>query len=251
MTLVFSWDRQVLRVTLDAPATRNALSSQLLAELTDVVSRVASDDLPARAVVITGAEPAFCAGLDLRERTSGRTASGRPLVDLVHAIRSLPVPVVARVNGAARAGGLVLLAACDIAVAASAATFAMTETRLGLTPEMTLATISAQVSSTLLRRLALTGEVFDAHTAERLHLVSEVAPPGALDETVDRVLDALRQCAPQALAATKTRLADRSGHPDLDTLHRAADASASGFTTPEAQEGLTALRERRPPTWAR
>lgn len=249
-TLQVSWDRGVLQVTLNAPKTRNALSSRMLAELADVLAGVEAAAPGVRAVVITGADPAFCSGMDLRERTGGQVAAGHPLMHLVHAMRQLPAPTIARVNGAARAGGIVLAVACDIAIAEPSATFSMTETRLGLTPEMTLATITGEVAPRLLRRYALTAEVFDAAQAERMGLLSQVSEPGELDAAVGGVLDALRSCSPVALAATKRRLADRASFADLDTLLAAADASTATFATDEAQAGIAAARARQPAPWA-
>ena len=238
-------DGGVLRVTMNAPERRNALSARMTAGLTEAIAR--APDGGARAVLLTGAGPAFCAGMDLRERTGGRTASGRPLMELVHTIGEVPVPVVAAVRGAARAGGLVLAAACDIAVADAGATFAMPETRLGLVPEMTLAVLEARVPHTPLRRYALTGAVFDAVTALGMGLVSQVSAPGRFDDDVAALLGELCRCSPDALAATKRRLA--APLPPLEALLAAADASDAGFATPHAREGLDAVRQDRPPPW--
>jgi methylglutaconyl-CoA hydratase len=213
----------VLRITMNVPEKRNALSTRMAAELTAAVRGASGKGV--YAILLTGAGPAFCSGLDLRERTGGRTASGRPLMELVHAIGEAPVPVVARVHGAARAGGLVLAAACDIAVADPAATFAIPETRLGLVPEMTLAVLSSRVPPGPLRRYALTGEVFDAATASGLGLISQVSAAGRLDHEIGGVLDALSHCARDAVAATKRRLPGST----LDDLLTAADASDAAF----------------------
>ena len=127
-------ERGVATLTLDSPANRNALSSRLVAELTEGLSWAGSE--PAvRAVVLTHTGSVFCAGADLSEATGGDPASGpRHLVALMRAIVELPKPVLARVDGHARAGGLGLIGACDLAVAGPKATFAFTEVRLGLAP---------------------------------------------------------------------------------------------------------------------
>lgn len=236
----------VLRVTLNEPDRRNPLSGPMVAALTEAVRGAPAAGV--RSVLLTGAGPAFCAGMDLRERSGGGSASGRPFMELVDAIRCGPVPVVARVNGAARAGGLVLAAACDIAIADAAATFAMPETRIGLTAEITLAVLSRRAPAMPLRRYALTGEVFDSPTARELGVISQVSAPGHLDTDVESLLADLGRCSPDALAATKRRLT--RDLPSLDELLAAADASDAGFTTPHAREGLASAQRKQPPPWA-
>jgi len=235
----------ILHITMNVPEKRNALSKPMLEELSESIRR--ARDTRVRAILLTGAGPAFCSGMDLGERTCGRTASGRPLMELVHAISTAPVPVVAKVQGAARAGGLILAAACDITVAGADATFAMPETRLGLIPEMTLAVLTSRVRPVLLRRYALTGSVFDAATAWQMGMISQVSEPGRLDDDIAEILGELNHCSPHALAATKRRLA--ADMPPLETLLAAADASDAGFTSPHAREGVEAIRQARPASW--
>lgn len=240
--------RHVLRLTLDAPQTRNALSRGMLAELGTAIRVIDSEST--RAVLIDAVGPAFCSGLDLREpRTSGTERPNQLLVDLIGAVRAAPVPVIARVDGHARAGGVVLLGACDVAIAASTTTYAMTETRLGLVPEMTLAMLADTVAPTYLTRWALTAEVVDAAAALRAGLVSEVRSVEEMDLAVGEVLDAVRSCAPGATANTKRLLARRLGTTGPEELAAAARGSEAGFTSMEALEGIAAFRAKRRPHW--
>ncbi|MFC5751912.1 enoyl-CoA hydratase/isomerase family protein [Actinomadura rugatobispora] len=244
-TIATEQDRRVLRITLNVPETRNALSTRMMGELSEAIR--GAPGRGTRAVLLTGAGPAFCSGMDLRERSGGKAASGRPLMELVHAIGQVPVPVVAGVRGAARAGGLVLAAACDITVADARATFAMPEPLLGLVPEMTLAVLASRAPSAPLRRHVLTGTVFDAAAALQMGLISQVSPAGTFDQDIAGILDDLNRCSPDAVAATKRRLA--TALPPLENLLAAADASDAGFTAPHAREGVEAIREGRTPPW--
>jgi enoyl-CoA hydratase len=239
----------VATLTLDSPANRNALSTRLVAELEDGLTRATADP-DVRAIVLSHTGTVFCAGADLTEATSGDPGSApRLLVNLMRAIVELPKPVVARADGHVRAGGLGLLGACDLAVAGPAATFAFTEVRLGLAP----AVISLPLLPRLNPRAAacwyLTGATFDGAEAERIGLVTGHGPDA--DAVLAPYLEALRKASPQGLAETKRlvtaevlRVFDRDGE-------ELADLSARLFGSAEAQEGMRAFLERRPPSWAR
>jgi methylglutaconyl-CoA hydratase len=178
--------------------------------------------------------------MDLRAKDVPVTA----FPELLTAISTAPKPVVARIGGPARAGGIGLLAAADVAVAGASATFAFTEVRIGVVP----AVISIPVLPRMLPRAAhelfLTGEVFDAQRAAAAGLVNVAVPDGRLDEEVARYAAMLAQGAPGALAATKELL----GSPSADYAAMAA-LSASRFASEEGQEGMAAFREKRPAAW--
>ncbi len=194
-------------VTLDSPANRNALSRQLRRELREALQAALADDA-VRVVVLTHTGRVFCSGMDLREsRGDGAGDQGiHEFPDLVELLWTSPKPVVARVAGPARAGGVGLLAACDLAVAADSATFAFTEVRLGIVP----AVISVPLLPRLLPRAAhelfLTGEVFDAARGSRSGCSTRRSREADLDDEVARYAGMLALGSPAALAETKRLL---------------------------------------------
>ena len=229
----------VTTLTLDSQPNRNALSAELMEQLSAGLADALADE-SVRVVVLSHAGRVFCSGMDLRARDVPVTA----FPALLTAIATAPKPVVARVGGPARAGGIGLLAAADIAIAGSSATFAFTEVRIGVVP----AVISIPVLPRMLPRAAhelfLTGEVFDAQRAAAAGLVNVAVPDEELDAEVARYAGMLAQGAPGALAATKELLAA----PSSDYAAMAA-LSASRFASAEGQEGMAAFREKRPASW--
>ncbi|MEV7721445.1 enoyl-CoA hydratase family protein [Streptomyces sp. NPDC088184] len=235
-------DRGITTLTLDSPANRNALSAGLVAELAAALDACAGDDA-VRAVVLTHTGNTFCAGADL-------TAPPDPhaLVALMRRIVALPKPVVARVTGHVRAGGLGLLAACDISAAGPEASFALTESRLGLAPAVISMPLLPRTDPRAAARYYLTGERFDATEAARIGLITLAAGPAEdVDKALAPVLDGLRKASPQGLAASKelvtaTVLSTFDQHAE-DLIAR----SAALFASAEAREGMTAFLERRDP----
>ncbi|CAM5669136.1 enoyl-CoA hydratase family protein [Streptomyces badius] len=244
MTLIAtSRDRGITTLTLDSPANRNALSTALVGQLREALAGCAADDT-VRAVVLTHTGSTFCAGADL-------TAPPEPeaFVGLMREIVALPKPVVARVTGHVRAGGLGLLAACDIAVAGKGSSFALTESRLGLAPAVISLTLLPRLDRTAANRYYLTGERFDAAEAARIGLVTVAAED--VDKGLVPVLDGLRRASPQGLAASKelvTATVLRSFDQYAEDL---IARSAKLFASDEAREGMTAFLERRDPAWVR
>ncbi|WP_329039905.1 enoyl-CoA hydratase family protein [Streptomyces sp. NBC_00178] len=234
-------DRGVTTLTLDSPANRNALSARLVGELSEALAACADDD-SVRAVVLTHTGNTFCAGADL-------TAPPEPaaFVGLMRAIVALPKPVVARVTGHVRAGGLGLLGACDISAAGPDATFALTESRLGLAPAVISLPLLPRLDPRAASRYYLTGERFDAAEAVRIGLVSIAGED--VDKALVPVLDGLRRASPQGLAASKelvtaSVLRSFDSHAE-DLIAR----SAALFASDDAREGMTAFLERRDPSW--
>ena len=244
----------VATLTLDSPANRNALSSVLVAQL-HAGLREATADPDVRVVVLAHTGNTFCAGADLSEATSepvdpeGPAAGrARALAGLLRALVALPKPVVAAVEGHVRAGGMGLVAACDLAVAGPAASFALTEARLGVAPSIISLTVLPRLTSRAASRYFLPGEKFDAARAEALGLVTLAADdvPAAVAELVA----ALRQGSPQGLAESKKLVTApilAAFDADADAL---ASASARLFASDEAREGMTAFLQRRAPRWA-
>lgn len=241
----------VATITLDSPGNRNALSAQLRRELIDHLDAAAADEA-ARVIVLTHAGSVFCAGLDLKEPTTGDGA-GRGTAEIASILEILwtsPIPVVARLTGPARAGGVGIVAACDIAIAAREATFAFTEVRLGVVPAMISATVLPRLLPRAAQELFLTGETIDAARAAEIGLLSRAVPADEVDAEVDRVVAMLRLGAPGALAGTKELLS--AGQPAAMADHLAAMTllSARYFTGQEGQEGIRAFAEKRQPRWA-
>ncbi|MER6981389.1 enoyl-CoA hydratase family protein [Streptomyces carpinensis] len=233
--------RAVETLSLDATGTRNALSAALVGELAAALADCAEDH-EIRAVVLTHTGTTFSAGADLRDPPHPDA-----LVGLLRQIVQLPKPVIARVTGHVRAGGLGLLAACDIAAASASATFAFTEVRIGVAPAVISLTVLPRADPRALARHYLTGERFDAAEAVRTGLLTTYADD--VDDALAPVLDGLRRSSPQALAETKRLLTARV----LETFDRdAADLTALSarlFSSAQAREGMTAFLERRDAAW--
>ena len=252
MSLVRSQtERGVATLTLDSPANRNALSTALIDELLAALAAAEADEA-VRAVVLTHAGPVFCSGADLKE-TAAAFGSGRPpisrLGDVLAAIWEGGKPVVARVAGPARAGGLGLIAAADIAVCSADATFAFTEVRIGVVPAVISATVLPRLSSRDAAELYLTGAVFDGARAERAGLVTAAVAPDGLDAAVAGYVADLVKGAPGALAGTKALLRRRRCDDLRAEIAALTELSVGYFGSAEGMEGITAFREKRAPNW--
>jgi methylglutaconyl-CoA hydratase len=237
-------DGEVLRVTLARPERRNAFDAALIAALTEAFADVGD----ARAVVLAGDGDAFCAGADVEWQRASidltydeNVADALRLFEMCDAINRCPAPVVARVHGYALGGGSGLVACSDIVVTDAETLFGFTEVRLGIVPAVISPFVLARVGLAA-RRYFLTGERFDAVTALRIGLVSEVAD-GDLDERVDAVVAHLLASGPEAVRAAKELVRERPGG------ERAAEIAAGRRTSPEGQDGLRAFLEKRPPAW--
>ncbi|HXY28721.1 MAG TPA: enoyl-CoA hydratase-related protein [Acidimicrobiales bacterium] len=239
-------ERSVRTLTLDSPHNRNALSAALLDQLASAL-RAALDDPAVRAVVLTGSGSVFCSGADLSERGS---AAPNRMPDILTTIVESPVPVMARVNGHARAGGIGLVAAADMAVAPAAATFAFTEVRVGVAPAMIMVPALSVMKRRVLAQMVLTGERFTAAEASAAGLLTAVVDDEpSLDAWVAARAEALRQAAPGALRATKQLLRALPAQGWSDAMEAAAAVSAQLFAGAEAAEGMQAFLEKRAPAW--
>lgn len=244
-----SIDGGAATITLDSPGNRNALSAQLVAETSAHLTAAAAD--PAvRFVVLTHSSNTFCAGADLAEsaREGGPAKGTARLVALLRQIVEHPKPVAAQVEGNVRAGGLGLLAACDIAVVGRTSSFAFTEARIGVAPAIISLTVLPRMGDRAASLAFLTGERFDADEAARIGLVSRAVDDPA--SAVAELAEAFAACSPQGLAETKrltTRHLLAAFDRDADDL---AALSARLFASEEGQEGIAAFMERRPPRWA-
>ena len=239
--------RGVATLTLDSPGNRNALSRPMRAQLRTALEEALADDA-VRAIVLDHTGRVFCSGMDLSEAAGGASEEQgvREFPDLLELVWSSPKPVVAAVRGPARAGGIGLLAACDVVVTGTSATFAFSEVRLGLVPAVISAVVLPRMAPHVAHRLMLTGQVFDAEAAAAGGLVDLVVPDADVDAEVRAQLVHLTAGAPAALAETKRLL--RARQPEL-AFGDLLDLSARFFAGDEGQEGIAAFREKRPARW--
>src|SRR5687768_3962552 len=239
--------RGVATLTLNSPANRNALSRAMRSQLRTALSDALADDA-VRVVVLDHTGRVFCSGMDLSEAAGGgvQDQGVREFPELLELIWSSPKPVVAVVRGPARAGGVGLLAACDVVVAGDSATFAFSEVRLGIVPAVISAVVLPRMVPHVAHRLMLTGQVFDAEMAATGGLVDLVVPDRDVDGEVRAQLVHLTAGAPAALAETQQLLRARTPAPDFDSL---LELSARYFASEEGQEGIAAFREKRPARW--
>ena len=238
-------DDAVATITLDSPHNRNALSRRLVAELVAALER-ADADAAVKVVVLRAAGRVFCSGADLSEAAGGSMEEGAlTIVRLQRLLLTLGKPVVVRLHGAVRAGGIGIVAAADVVVAAEDATFALTEVKLGLAPAAISPTVLARMTSRAAALTALGGEVFSGAQAASYGLVTAAVPADGLDAEVDRVVAALLTGAPQGLRETKALLnRDLVAHLD-DRGPEVAALSARLFASPQAQEAMVAFLSRR------
>jgi len=257
--LLLSTDaRGVATLTLNRPALRNAFDDALIRDLADTFRRVAADDA-IRILILTGAGSAFSAGGDLNwmRRMAGYSqaenyADAMALASMLRALDTLPKPTVARVNGAAFAGGVGLVCCCDVAVAAASAMFSISEVRLGLVPATIGPYVVAAIGARAARRYCLTAETFAAAEAHRIGLVHEVAPSDELDSAVERVVASLLQGAPGAQGRGKRLIGEVNARAvDEEVMSHTARAIAEARASSEGREGVAAFLDKRPPSWRR
>ena len=247
----------IATVTMNRPERHNAFDDALIGELTGVL-RELGDDPDVRVVVLAGEGRSFSAGADLEwmRRVAGYTRQENyddavSLATLMETLDALPCPTIARVHGPAIGGGVGLVSACDIALAADSARFALSEVRLGLIPAAISPYVVKAIGERQARRYFVTAERFDATEAHRIGLVHEVVPADALDERLQALLGALRGNGPRAMGAAKA-LARRVGRGPVDeemiadTARRIAEIRVDD----EAREGIDAFLSKRRPAWA-
>jgi methylglutaconyl-CoA hydratase len=243
----------VATITLNRPERRNALSTELVESLlTNIAAAVNAVD--ARVIVITGAGTVFCAGADLSERrtvTAGSEGDGPPtFVKVFQALQASPKPVVAKLNGAALAGGLGLACAADITIAPMRAMFGFTEVRIGVAPAIISVVCLPRLRQVDAARLFLTGERIDATEAARIGLITLAVADDDLEAETDAMVNRLLLGGPLAQAATKRLLFDVPKTPTTAEAFRwTAKLSGELFVSAEAAEGMAAFAEKRQPSW--
>ncbi|MFT8244800.1 enoyl-CoA hydratase-related protein [Roseomonas sp. BN140053] len=242
-----------LWVTIDREARRNAINPRVIAGI-HAALRDAAADPALRAVVLTGAgEKAFCAGADLSTGTGVFTAGlEEPTTDfgrLAREARELGIPLIARVNGACVAGGMGLMALCDLAVAADHARFGLPEAKVGVFAMQVLVYLRGMIGARHVNELCLTGALIDAARAREMGLINHVVSAAELDAKVEELVAQLAATSPVALRRGKYAIAAMERMAFHEALAFAETQIAVASRTADAEEGLAAFNERRPPRW--
>lgn len=255
MTQLVRFEREgpVARLTLDSPHNRNALSSALVEQLHDGLTRATAEQ-GVRVVVLGHTGGTFCAGADLSEASASSSdpaeqaaARAQEMTRLLRRILELPLPVIAEVDGHVRAGGMGLVGACDIAVAGRSSTFALTEARLGVAPSIISLTLLPKMTARAAGRYFVTGEKFGADVAAEIGLITVASDD--VGATVAELTAAIGQGSPQGLAASKA-LTTAAVLDDFDRrAEKLTQQTATLFVSEQAREGMLAFLQKRAPDW--
>jgi len=259
MTTALAVERQgpLGLVTLNRPERHNAFDDALIVELTEALRALEADDT-VRMVVLAGAGPSFCAGADLNwmRRMSGfskdeNERDAMQLGALMRTLSHLRKPTIARVHGAAYGGGVGLVACCDIAIASHAATFALSEVKLGLVPAVIAPYVVAAIGQRAARRYFLSGERFEAAEAWRLGLLHDIAPDdNEMDVRLNDLVEAMLLCGPVAQREAKELVRAVAGRPvTSELIQDTAERIARIRSSPEGREGVSSFLEKRRPSW--
>ena len=256
-TILIHEENNLMTITLNRAEVHNAFNDDVIWELQEIFEDIARRENAPRAVILTGSARSFSAGADLNwmkkmvafSEEENREDSER-LFDMIHSIYTCPVPVIARINGAALGGGCGLIAACDIAFSVKRAKFGFTEVRLGLVPAVISPFVREKIGIANCSRYFLTGQRFDAVTAQRIGLVNEVfEDPEEMDQAIDDLVYELTQCAPEALAQCKVLIQGVSSKPVGELREFVASQIAKARVSSHGQEGMASFFEKRKPNW--
>ena len=249
-------DHGVARVRLNNPDKHNAFDDEIIGELTEVFVAIA-DNSNVRVMVLGSEGKSFSAGADLEwmKRMASysyeenlRDASALAL--MLKTLNEIPQPTIARVQGAAFGGAVGLVSCCDMAVAASAASFSLSEVKIGLVPATISPYVIAAIGQRAVRRYFVTAERFDAHRAMEIGLVNEVVDAEQLDQEIARLIDAVLANGPEAIIAAKRLVFDIAGKPiDQQLIDSTCETIAAIRVSEQGQEGLQAFLEKRKPHW--
>lgn len=248
--------RGVVEVRLNTPEKRNVLSARMIAELTEVAATIGQDGAT-RAIVLSGAGTTFCAGADLawmmaqvEADRAQRMREARKLAEMLLALNTIRAPLIGRLHGAAFGGGIGMACVCDVTLAESTTKFCFSETRLGIIPATIGPYVLARMGEGNARQVFMSARVFDAAEAERLGLISRAVAAGDLDRMVEAEVAPYLQVAPGAVAAAKRLARDLGPRIDADVIDDTIRRLADIWETPEAQHGIAAFLQKRPPDWA-
>ncbi len=253
-TLTLAYEDRVAIITLNRPEKRNAVSFELISDLTSALAE--AERSSAQVLIITGAGKAFCAGLDLEELQGllGKTheenvQDSRRKAQIFRRIYDFPLPTIAAVNGAAIAGGTGIATMCDFTLAVPEAKFGYTEVKIGFIPALVSSILVWQVGHKIARDLLMTGRLFDAAEAHRYGLVNEVVEPDRLMARARQLAASLLELSPSSVRMTKQLINSFiAGALDEQIAHAIQD-NARARTTEDFREGVTAFLEKRKPKW--
>jgi len=243
----------VLNLTLNRPDQRNALARVLIGALTDSISEIDVAD-GVRVIVLTGAGSVFCAGGDISEyaqmdNLAQATKDASALSTLLTRMRSCPVPIIAAIHGAAYGGGIGLVCAADVAIAAATSKFSLSETRLGLVPAVIGPYVVQAIGQRAAQAKTLLAAPFDSHEALRIGLIHQVVDDDQLGSTVWSTVDEVLMSPPAALASAK-RMIDSVANKSIDDVRQTmVDLIVERRGSEEGQEGMAAFLQRRRPSW--
>ena len=248
--------RGVARVTINNPEKHNAFDDHLIAELTRAFATIAANK-DVRVMVLASVGKSFSAGADLgwMQRMADYSyrenlRDSQALAEMLRVLNNMPQPTIARVQGAAFGGAVGLVSCCDIAIAAQAASFSLSEVRIGLVPATISPYVIAAIGERPARRYFTTAECFSAGTAQQLGLVSETTEIDSLDTKVEEIVSALLANGPAAIQRAKQLIFDISGKPiDQGLIDQTCETIATLRVSEEGQEGLNAFLQKRPPKW--
>ncbi|WP_300031323.1 crotonase/enoyl-CoA hydratase family protein [uncultured Roseobacter sp.] len=257
-TLTIETDaRGVATLTLNRPEKHNALSAQMIGELTEAAGALGVD-ADVRVVVLTGAGASFCAGGDLgwmRDQmhmdAATRSAQARSLADMLGALNSLPKPLIGAVQGNAFGGGVGMTCVCDVAIGVAGAKLGLTETRLGLIPATIGPYVLARMGEGRARRVFMSARLFGAEQAVDLGILARCVAPEALAEAVEAEVVPYLSCAPGAVAAAKKLARDLGPRIDGQVVDHTIAALAACWESDEAAEGIDAFFSKRKAAWVR
>ena len=245
----------VATVTLNRPEVHNAFNPAMIAELTACFTTLA-DDPRVRVVVLSGSGHSFCAGADLQWMRDSlhwsydeNVADAQRLAEMYAMIDRLPKPLIGRIHGAAIGGGAGLVACCDLAIAVEGTSFGFSEVKLGLVPAVIGRFVVPKIGVSQARALFVSGARFKAERALAIGLVHQAVPPDQLDAAVASAVDEMLSCGPEAVARAKALVAALQTLPDDEQGPYTVGTIAEARTSAEAQAGLAAFLEKRPPPW--
>jgi methylglutaconyl-CoA hydratase len=245
----------VCTLTLNRPEIHNALSSQMISELTRAAKDLGADK-NVRVVVLTGAGASFCAGGDLNWMRDQMASDAKTRADeatkiamMLHALNTLPKPLIGRLQGNAFGGGIGLGCVCDVAIGVAGAKFGLTETKLGLIPATIGPYVVARLGEAMARRVFMSSRVFGATEAQTLGILAQVVDPVDLDAAVQREVTPYLSCAPGAVAASKALARQLGPTIDKSVIDKSVHALVDRWESDEAAEGIAAFFDKRPPVW--
>jgi methylglutaconyl-CoA hydratase len=251
VVLVEKQTPQITLITLNRPERRNALTIELMTELTEVIERTAADDSQ-RVLILRGAGAAFCTGLDLNEAAEMHKAhaSAEMVAKTLVTLSLTRLITIAVVHGAAVAGGAGIMSACDFVIAAERTKIGYPEVRRGLVAGLVMTFLRRQLRERDLRELLMTSELIDAKHAQEIGLVNRVVPPNELDTAAHEIAAAILQGAPGAIANSKRLIEELSSSSVAEDVALALRHHMEARESEEAKEGIAAFLEKRPPNWA-